>query len=263
MPPIEWKSSDESRVYTAYPFGGDIPEPEVMREISVWRFHSIMNLWELTSCSKPTVDERVVLYRYLLGAGLPMQMTSHELDIDTIIALENGEDEALEQFNKDSMLQHQLGLTKQPELLDYAYVENAIYDLSKIIKAEMWERMEARSQMTPDEIRWEKMQKYAQMFGPEQDKLGEPCWWGISEFNQLYAVQASSPDEAAILVEEFIGAPLTIFFVEKYEDEDQPSFEEKYADRGVVRLIPFSKEEWPENPASMTAEQRVAFDRLK
>lgn len=102
---------------------------------------------------------------------------------------------------------------------------------------------------------------------PAERELTEPEWWGITLGSTLYGVKALTADEAVDKAQsafaDRFGSGFPIFFAELHSEDIQPEFNVRYPDRDIVRLIPFSAVEYPEDPNQMTPEQTEAFEKLR
>lgn len=258
--PMIWESSDGEYVYYAESLEGDIDYPE-LDTITVGDFLHRYNMWELMRMTRPDLNGEMHVSLYSVFAGLFAKVTEHTMSAD-LFPDKIGTDEFRDAFLDEQEIQAQLGLT-EAQLQDYANIDNALFDLKPIAKARFNDYIQARLNMTEDEKRWERMQKFQWLIPEGLDKTTGPRWWAFSEGSQLFAVYAASPDEGAIIREDELGFPMFPFvFADELPDEIQHRFNEEFEDRKVVRLIPFSNTEWPKDPENMTDEQRQAFDDL-
>lgn len=258
--PLIWDSNDGAYRYIASPLDEE-PDYATVGDIPIGIFREQFNAWLLLRISAPDVNSDVTFDDFRLFAGQPLLANRFEVPSDLVDEEKLGE--LMDMLEKEHTTQTDLGLN-HTHVIDYAIVDNAVFDLAPIAKQEFEERLQARLSMTEDERRWERMQKYGWLVGPELDKTGGPKWWGFSEGSVVHAVRAFSPDEAAAILEEHHGHELfPLFFVELYPDDAQPEFEAKFSGREIVRLIPFSDIEWPDDPESLSEEQKAAFERLK
>lgn len=146
-------------------------------------------------------------------------------------------------------------------------LDAAILDLKELRKSATDEWQQRQDNMTDQEKRLERMQKFKWLVSPEMDKTKGPGWWAITEGSLLYTVRASSPDEAAAILDEHhekemgMGV-LSFFFIDRLEDEVSEKFDATLEHESVVRLIPFSNAPWPENMNNLTDEQKAAIDYL-
>lgn len=263
--PMVWDGEDEQHRYLAVPFEVPGKEPvdlATLGDLPLWRFTEVLNMWELARIGQPDINGEVPLDQFLVAAGLPLLHTSHLIPAEAIAESEGGK--VAEILHESASLQGKLGLDAA-ESKDYEVLASAITYLKVIADAARRANYERRLNMTEEERRWERMQKYQWLITPEMDRNGSPRWWGISEGSLLWAVHSATPDEAIIMIEDSRdGMPmLPFFFVDEYPEGIQTQLVEKLGDKKVVRLIPFSIEEWPEDPENMTKEQKAAFDRLK
>ncbi len=263
--PMEWSSADDEFNYTAVPL--EIPGREpidlaTLPDMPLWRFSEVLNMWEIAQIARPDINGDVELERFLVAGGLPLLHTTHIVPRELI---ENSEEKKINDvILQSSILQGELGLT-DAEPKNYETITKAIACLKVVATAAMKEHFERLSNMTDEERRWERMQKYGWLVTPEMDRNGEPRWWGISEGSLLWAVFSATPDEAVIMIEDKRdGAPmLPFFFVDEYPEEIQAELKQKLSDKKVVRLIPYSTEAWPEDPNDMSDAQKAAIEQLK
>lgn len=263
--PMVWDSEDEQHRYLALPF--EIPGEEsvdllTLGDLPMWRYAEVLNIWALSRITRPDINGEIALDQFLVVAGHPLLHTSHLIPAEAFDKYEEGK--IAEIVQESSNLQEKLGLdTAQAH--DYEVLSMAVTDLKVVADATRRAMYERILNMTEEELRWERMQKYQWLIRPEMDRNGGPRWWGISEGSLLWAVHSATPDEAVIMIEDARdGAPmLPFFFVDEYPEDIQSQLHEKLADKEVVRLIPFSIEPWPEDPENMTEEQKAAFERLK
>lgn len=263
--PMVWGSEDGQSRYLAIPFEVPGKEPVdlvTLGDLPLWRFTEVLNIWELARIGQPDINGEVPLDQFLVAAGLPLLHTSHLIPAETFEESEEGK--VAEILHESASLQGKLGLDAA-ESKDYEVLSSAITCLKVVADAARRAHYERRLNMTEEERRWERMQKYQWLITPEMDRNGGPRWWGISEGGLLWAVYSPTPDEAIIMIEDNRdGKPmLPFFFVDEYPEDIQTQLVEKLGGKKVVRLIPFSVEEWPEDPANMTEEQKAAFERLK
>lgn len=257
--PLSWESSDNEYLYQATPY--DEIDYSHLKDMPMRQILESFNIWRVDRYARADINNEVEIRSYTILADSPLSVTEYTLTFDQINNPE--EKKLMADFNASREAQIDLGIDK-PEVQDYADLDNALLDLEPLAKKAQEDYILARRSMTADEVRWEKMEKYTWLRTPETNKTSDPKWWCISEGGVLYAIRAFSPDEAALTLEEFHGNDLfPVFFVEICPDDEQEGFESRFKGHQVVRLIPFSNVEWPNDPSTLTDEQKAAFDRLK
>jgi hypothetical protein len=78
----------------------------------------------------------------------------------------------------------------------------------------------------------------------------EPVWWGLTVGSLAYAVKARNSQGAIDRVASSLGRTgedmvVVPTFTHPNEDSVQPLLDERYPDRDLVRVVPFSIDEHP------------------
>ena len=94
----------------------------------------------------------------------------------------------------------------------------------------------------------------------------QPVWWGLTVGSLAYAVRAKNSRQAIGVVAASLGRTsedmvMVPTIVHPHDEESQPLLTERYPERELVRVIPFSMVEYPENVANMTPDQTEACER--
>lgn len=125
----KWVSSDRQYKYFAKPLD-EFP----LGTISTWpkrRSPQNLNAWQLTRVSGRLVDGSFSSNIYTIISGITVIATRHEIVLEMLD--EGMDDEVSMAIYESAQLQCRLGLG-QPEAIDYANIDNALYDLDKVIK---------------------------------------------------------------------------------------------------------------------------------
>lgn len=276
-PEVFWTSLDEEHryMYMGYPLHQD-KEP-----IDVSKLHTVSMAylfernpfpsWLLIQGEPINDGDAIRLSQYYLEDGRPI----HQLVEDIDISEDNEERDSLKEALEAA---RQRAENLDPQTLPLAEEEAKgritlataflIIHTRDVFSPEFHER---RDSMTREERLMERAEEYAWLKEPEVDKVQPVRWWVIGDCMAplVYAVRAKSPDLAAAILDEHYkemsGFGLSWFDVDKLEEEYLGRFDSQFAhpEIEVVRLIPFSRVPYPEDPNNMTAEQKEAFDKLR
>jgi hypothetical protein len=264
--PLSWQSNDGFSLYSAVPSDAEEILPRLGRlpESSGPFLSTVMNVWTVDRVTRNQGgDLPLRMDRMLLGAGYLALDASVEFDP---LAPDFDHEGLIESLNQAIMRNRETETQSSVESL--AHLDHALFDLVPLREAAITNWREAWISMSDQERRMERMMKFAFLVDPETSKTAKPSWWAISEGHRLHTVHASSPDEAAAILDEYhenrSGAGIApMFFIERCDDETTAHLDEVLDPEVVTRLIPYSHVPYPEDFDNMTDEQRAAFDKLQ
>jgi hypothetical protein len=248
--PIEWESKNNSATYRAEPIPVDVNEDIPYDQIDtmpLWQFHELTEAWCITSHQLNFERDTIIVSRYFV-CPIGTLATSTE---ESVALIDPRVDSTFLKNSVKDELQRQLQSRQMADMRDYANIHNGLHDLHPVLK---------------EELRTIRSLKRGWIIEPEMSKVSAPKWWGVTIYNAGFLVKASSAEEAVLDVEdhlEYTDEPSMFPMVHAHEDELQPQLEAKFGERKLMRMIPFSMEEWPDDPNNMTQEQKMAFDRLR
>lgn len=260
--PLRWTSEDGQSLYTACPADFDNVSEHLTQlpELQSGTLRNMMNFWVFSRTYPNTSGENPLrMDRVFIGAGKALLCATVEFD-------PNSPDFSSEQVRAALDTQVRSG-EPNATLEDHARLDNALFDLAPVKEAaaERWE--DAQNNLTDQEKMLKRMMNFRFLVTPEVDKSRGPGWWTITEGNFLHTVRASSPDQAAALIDiyhESKGSGIfPLFSVGRLDDEASEKLDDQLKPDQVYRLIPFSNVPWPEDPNNMTQAQQEAFERLK
>jgi len=152
----------------------------------------------------------------------------------------------------------------QPDLIDYAELDNAMYDLNIHTAALHIEAQQKWDAMTDTEKFQDRELRRKWMTEPERNETGHKVWWVISTAMTVVAVYVMTAEEALQTIEDrYNNGDTLLFYSVAIASEDAQQNLASYSDTGVKRLIPFSSEPWPDDIDNLTAAQKAAFERLR
>jgi hypothetical protein len=267
-PEIFWYSLEDNEVpehmYNAFPLSQQDEDMDItdIGSVPMWRFENAFNKWLLIAGERPDADATMPIYQYFLDGSQPIRTKQIVLEntndltgqIDQLrIKAETTDPSALEEATPRDASRIALALLF---LNEFSEEFREVYHLE-------------RSAMTLEERRLERAKKFRTIMSSEVDKTKQTNFWLVDSGMGLVFLAKSNDQSIATAiidehVEKFSGAGLMMSFTEPLEDEYVQQFEQLMEDgREFVRIIPYSRVPWPDDPNNMTIEQRAAFDRLK
>lgn len=267
-PAVRWESSDGESEYNAFPLsvdGGEdtdiLEQLYDLPEMPVFWWQKVLNSWVVervgTNCGgeKPLRVDRLIVEsgKFLVSASIEFDPLDPDFNHEPL------QDDLASQLRDNNPTMH---------IEDYALLHNAAHDLRPVWKAAYTNFYAVKLNMTDQEKRLERMAKFNWLVMPEIDKTKGPGWWTISEMSLLYTVRASSPDEAAAMLDEHHeknggDGILPLFFINRCSDDVSAVFDETLVHSDVVRLIPYSNVPFQEAGAELTPEQKAAWQFIK
>jgi len=241
---ITWKSIDDEYVYTANsPLDPDV-DPVTFGDMMYFDAVEVLNGWFIRRINIGRIGVRSALQstRYTVAAHTPLSSVDWEtpaslFDSRVTDPLAHIEDKRnfLASYNEP----------KEPVVQDFANLDNAIYDLKEIIRSTKEARQLERLMMTPEDLFRERELKREWAVEPERNETGEPLWWHISTLSALFVIYANTAEEAIQAVEDefYEGKTPPFYQLGMFKEDQQPEYE-KYSGRKVVRLIPFTTDEF-------------------
>lgn len=269
--PLRWQISDGLTVMEADPLIApeDPLEPPVnipygnLRHMPYIYFLQNMGEWAVARTALDLRTGTVMAEQFLISPNGALGASA----VGSMIIFEEGSygDFARNALNDD--MKRAMQNPQPASIHDYANLFNALHDLRPLASRRLTDYLDYLRSASPEEKRNIRAMRREWAIEPESSKTSTPRWWGISYFNQVWLVKASSADEAVLDLEDHLERgvePLEMFFADPYNEAIQAELTTKYTDgRTVRRLIPFSLVEWPDDPESMSGEQQAAMEALR
>jgi len=260
---ITWPSSDGMFAYMAdSPLNPEI-EPETFSSMPAFDTLDVLNAWYVRRVNLGRIGLDVMLKStsYAIAIHTPLDVVDWETPATLFIPDMNDPLAHLEdQENYNRSRQNLLGPVEQ----DFANLDNAIFDLNTVLTAQRETQMLEKALLTPEDIFRERELKRKWMFEPERNETGGPLWWSVSTASAVFAIFAHTAEEAMQAVEDafYDGNTPPYYQVGIHAPERQADYE-KYAGRKIVRLIPFSSDEFIASVAEEAQTDPInSFDEL-
>ena len=125
---LQWESSDRQHFCVAHSVDeGDFP-PESLLGMPDTEIKRILNTWHINRASRPGPDGSMDFEIFKLVAGQKMTVTHHEITPEMLDLYTD--EQTLGAIEASADVQEQLGMV-QPDLIDYANIDNALFDLER------------------------------------------------------------------------------------------------------------------------------------
>lgn len=268
--PMKWESEGGNCLNRAQPVLMT-PEDEsidlaTLGELPLGLFRQVLPVWSVIRLRRPDINGQIQYDRFIIVSDADETTIHISHTIPAEILDQEAPGVAFEKFVTDeTKFQQETGFHRGTNEEGRRILASVISSLKIEKDAAFKADIERRLNMTEDERRWERMQKYAYLVTSEMKKNSGPKWWSITEGGILWAVHSNTPDEAVIMIEDSRGGVpmLPFFLVAEYSDDIQVELTEKNGEEKVVRMIPYSNEPWPSDVNHMTPAQEAALKRLR
>lgn len=271
-PDIVWPSLNEDRMvlHQATPLHQDRERADITQigELPGRVFDEVFNSWTMIRGEVADDNSRVSFTQYTIENWRvrDVRHTTYERrsdgDSDDILRFVEGLRETAEHGLESDL--------RQPTEDEILHLQDALLDLEVFTNDWRKDFAEKRRNMTREERLAERAMRFRAIDAAEVDKIRPAKYWIVDAFmaGRLYAVRANDGSIAAAIIDEHIeeaaGYRLPIISHAPLEDEFEAKFDEILPeDKEFIRLIPHSREPWPDDPENMTPAQQAAIDRLK